>query len=375
MSNSEIEKAKSEYILNRMLSTKSEISIDSSLAEMNQRAQDDAALRTFASIGSGQTGTVYALKGTTMVIKLPNSSEQSDILFADFQNHQRVFEAFRGTSAALRTDINVPEPEMWVSPSSDHFWSINAALFPEEVQVPDYGLVSERIYPLPEPVRSALVDAFAPRAIQNRKHDFLRIAKNKDCLIRLYLGRRNDDTPPVAADKFHLRNFPLHINEMERLDLNVSYYAELMAQALAVIHWRAGLDANDIEFVFGSSPSVSERPTAQDLAGLNKDSAAAMFKSDFHHRTVSIWVLDFNLCQTFTEDAAGLKKLVDGFFSNDPYYPRPTSAVPRDKQLWKVFSTHYVKVSGELVSHGMPTAFIEAVEERSKQHSGNTFFD
>lgn len=239
-SNKELETAKPEYILGRMLSTKSAISTDSALAEMNQRARDDDSLKTFASIGAGQCGTIYALKGTTMVIKLPNSPNKSAELYEDLKSHKAVSDAFRQVPAALRIHVQVPTLKMWVDADSDDFWTANTKLFHKDVQVPDLGIVSKRIYPLPYPVRSALVDTFAPKAIKDSKHDFLAKPENKDCLVRLYLGRRNDDTPPVQADKFHLRNFPLHVNEMERLKLETSYYARLTAQALAILHWRAG---------------------------------------------------------------------------------------------------------------------------------------
>ncbi|KAH6614821.1 zinc finger protein-domain-containing protein [Boeremia exigua] len=374
LTNSDLEKAKPEYILSRMLSTKSAISTDSSLAEMNQRAQEDASMQTFASIGAGQTGTVYALKGTTLVIKLPNSPDRSNSVFDDFKSHKAAYQAFQGVSAILRVHVHVPALKTWVTPTSSHFWRNNAGLFPQGVQTPDYGLVSERIYPLPAPVRSALVDTFAPKAVKERKHDFLRTPSNKDCLIRIYLGRRNSDKSSTPADKFHLRNFPLHVNEMEYLKLDTSYYAKLMAQALAILHWRAGLDANDVEFVFGSSPEVTQLPTDNDLVGLDKDSAASLFMTDFHHRTVSVWLLDFNLCGTFSKDASGLKKLVDGFYWNDPYYPRPSAAGSGDQELWKVFAKHYVEVSAEFVQHTMPQAFIDAVEERGKKRSVNNLF-
>ncbi len=373
-SNSELEKAKPEYILNRMLSTKSAISTDSSLAEINQRAHDDASLQTFSCVGAGQTGTVYALKGTTMVIKLPNSPDKADILYTDFMNHNGIQEAFSGVPIALRTHIHVPAIKMWVNPKSQHFWTTNAGLFHKDVEVPAYGLISERIYPLPTPVRSALVDTFAPKSVKDRKHEFLALPKNKNCLIRLYLGRRNSDAPPTSPDKFHLGNFPLHVNEMEQLKLDTPYYARLMAQALAIIHWRANLDANDVEFVFGNSPLVNAPPTPKELRTMNKDEAATTFISDFHHRTVSVWLLDFNLCQPFNKTADGLKQLVDGFYWNDPYYPRPTSDASNDKHLWSVFAKQYLQVSAKFVEHGMPEAFIKAVEERGKKRSGNSMF-
>lgn len=374
LTDSEIQNAKPEKILNRMLSTKTAISTDSSLAEINQRAQEDASLKTFSSIGVGQCGTIYALKGTTMVVKIPNSPEKEDVLFADFKNHHAVYEAFKGVSMALRVHVHVPALKMWVDPTSEHFWSLESGRFDKNVKVPNYGLVSERIYSLPQPVRSALVDAFAPKAVKDQKASFLSRAENKDCLIRLYLGRRNDDHPPVSANNFHLRNFPLHVNEMERLQLDLTYYAKLIAQALAIIHWRAKLDANDVEFVFGSSPIVNDLPIAQDLQGANKNTAARMFSSDFQHRTVSMWMLDFNQCKTFKQDAEGMKQLVDGFYWNDPYYPTPGSTKIADRELWNVFANHYLEVSREFVCQALPQGFIKAVEDRYKKRSMDTLF-
>jgi hypothetical protein len=115
-------------------------------------------------------------------------------------------------------------------------------------------------------------------------------------------------------------------------------------------------------------------PTPQDLSTVDKDSAATLCKSDFHHRTIGVWLLDFNQCQTFNKDENGLKQLVDAFYWNDPYCPRPTSTNSKDKLLWKAFSVRYLEVSAEFVDHEMPRAFITSVEEEGKKRSGNSLF-
>lgn len=46
---------------------------------------------------------------------------------------------------------------------------------------------------------------------------------------------------------FTLRNMTLQMDQIDFLELSVNYYAELMADALAVIHWRAMYDGRDIE--------------------------------------------------------------------------------------------------------------------------------
>jgi hypothetical protein len=362
-------KASPEVILRRMLSTKSAISTKSSLAESNQRARDDAAQQHFTSIGQGQCGTVYGLKGTTMVIKLPNSVNKEDELFVDFQMHKLVYAAF----ASIREDIHVPRVEAWVGPKSTSFWNKNAALFPGTVKTPNYGLISERIYPLPLPVREAIVDVLCPKAIKDTKAEFLKRTENKDCLVRLYLGRRNDSRK-MEARNVRLRNFPLHVDEMERLGLDTTPFAMTMAKALAFLHWKAGVDANDVEFVLGSTPQVTGKSTGEDLLTANKDTTVEMLSTDFEHRSISVWLLDFNQCKPFNGNIVGVKKLVEGFWFNDPYYPRPNATGKNDSKLWTIFAEHYMKISTELTNTPGPRMFVEGVIAKGKERSGGSMF-
>ncbi|KAH8641428.1 hypothetical protein IG631_04369 [Alternaria alternata] len=368
----EMRKTPPEIILQRMLSTKSAISTGSSLAEANQLAHDDTTQQHFTNIGQGQCGTVFALKGTTMVIKLPNSMNKEKELFTDFQMHKLVWDAF-SAFASIQEDIHVPRIGAWVSPKSTQFWDTMAALFPQDVETPNYGLISERIYPLPLPVREAIVDALCPKAIKDDKSTFLNRTENKNCLVRLYLGRRNDSRK-MEARNVRLRNFPLHVDEMERLGLDTSSFAKTMAKALAFLHWKAGVDANDVEFVLGSTPQVTGAPTKEDVLTADKDTAAEMFTTDFQHRTISLWLLDFNQCKLFDHNSAGVKKLIEGFWFNDPYYPRPNATSKEDKKLWVSFAKHYIKISQELTSTPGPAMFINGVVAKDKERSSGSMF-
>lgn len=366
----EMNSLKPEVLLYRMLSTKSAISTSSSLGEANQRARDDAEQKVFTMVGQGQCGTVYALRGTTMGIKIPNSPQKSDQLFSDYQIHSTVKSAFNSLPETMRAshNINVPDLKAWVDPNSNHFWTEHASQFPTGTSVPNYGLVSERIYPLPLPVRSAIVDALCPKDIQRSKAEFLDKAENKDCLVRLYLGRPSKDTP-MTAQNVRLRNFPLHIDQMQYLKLDIEMFARTIAQALAVLHWKVGVDANDVEFVLGSSPQISLAPSPDVIQAAGKDTAAGYYVTDFKCRTISVWLLDFNQCQKFEKSMAGLKQLVNGFWWNDPYYPRPN-----DKKLWAVFSEHYLRTSLEFNKTTMPKAFIDQVCETGKKRPGGGLF-
>jgi hypothetical protein len=359
-------KASSEVLLNRMLSTRACLSTTSAQAEHSLAENTSSPLYT--SIGEGQCGIVFVLRGTPDVIKIAKSPEKADQLWQDAVVHNRIRTALRSIPSNL--DINVPIYEGWVNHKSTDFWETQAQYFPKGIDIPYYGLISERIHPLPLPVRTALVDTLCSKSIRKQKEAFLKKPENQDCLIRLYLGRRNDDNS--KNENIRLRNFPLHVNEMEYLKLDTSMYAVVMARSLAMMHWAARVDANDVEFVLGCSPSKSSiKPTVEELEACDKDSAGKLYRWDLMHRSVSIWLLDFNQCKQFEHNSQGLKQLVDGFWWNDPYYPRPGSK--NDEKLWTVFKKAYLETSGELSEVSMAKDFIEAVEERGTRRSGGLF--
>ncbi|KAH0283633.1 hypothetical protein M436DRAFT_67574 [Aureobasidium namibiae CBS 147.97] len=327
-------KASPEVLLNRMLSTKAYGSIS--------RVVEDDSSRFLVSIGEGQCGMIFPLKDN-QVIKIPKPAKHQQ-LWQDATVHKKVREAFRKTPHGLRQDIYVPIYYEWVSSESNIFWNNFSQHFATDtdIKVPSYGLISERILPLPLSIRAAIVDALCSKSIRKQKEAFLKRPQNKDCLVRLYLGRRNDNS---KTENVRLRNFPLHVNEMEYLKLDTEMYAVTMARALAVMHWTAGIDANDVEFVLGSSPAND--PTAQSL---------------------SIWLLDFNQCKEFEHNSQGLEQLVDSFWWNDPYYPRPN-----DKALWKAFKNVYLEASDELSGGAMAKDFIDAVEKTGAKRSVEFF--
>ena len=49
---------------------------------------------------------------------------------------------------------------------------------------------------------------------------------------------------------------------MEVLNLDVKSYAEAMAEALALMHWGARTDANDVEFVLAPPREEHASPSA-----------------------------------------------------------------------------------------------------------------
>lgn len=235
---------------------------------------------------------------------------------------------------------------------------------PPQFQDLKYSIVSQRIFPLPLPTRKAIIDTFCPlRLLRDVKAD----PKNKDCLVRVYLGRR-DYAKRKVETRFSLRNFPLLVNDMELLNLDTTMYAKNMAFALAVMHWEAGIDGNDVEFVLGPKPFQRQIPQPQDFEGVDKDHVQhRKYDLDFRKRTNHLWLLDFNECKSLA-DCAGdwIDLLVKAFYFNDPYYPRPISTDPRDQDLWQAFRTTYIDVSSKITASESPGLFIDAVEKEGE---------
>ncbi|OAG10649.1 uncharacterized protein CC84DRAFT_1213956 [Paraphaeosphaeria sporulosa] len=146
--------------------------------------------------------------------------------------HLKIKNAFNTLPEELHASHNLdfPDINVWVDTHSGHFWIKHRSKFPVTgIPVPNYGLVSERIYPLSPLVRSVVVDARCPKEIQKHKAEFLARPDNKNCLLRIYLGRHSRDTP-MAARNARLRDFPLHLDEMECLKLDVKMFAYTAAQ-------------------------------------------------------------------------------------------------------------------------------------------------
>lgn len=161
---------------------------------------------------------------------------------------------------------------------------------------------------------------------------------NKDCLIRPYLGRRRVEKTNTASQftAFSLRNFPLHIDQMETLGIStndIDQYARVMAETLAVMHWVGEMDGNDIEFVL-----ARPNPSSHDDNSHYENESNALGDH-------SMWVLDFDLCRSMAMDSKGVEQAVAAFWANDPYHPRPGKELERDQLLWLVFRDHYLQTS------------------------------
>ena len=223
--------------------------------------------------------------------------------------------------------------------------------FPEEVQIPCNVLISDRIPPFSRELRSKIIDMYCPESL---KSSIKSSKPDEDCLIRPYLGRRRRLVEQSRFKAFSLRNFPLHVDQIEELGLNKMLYARIMAETLAHMYWRAHVDANDVEFVLAPSSSNQETTIKSQLLGEHV-----------------IWLLDFDCCRDMSFDERGVEQAVVAFYRNDPFYPRPGRRDVKDQALWDEFRAHFLQVSKDMLSYEsvkthLPALWVKLVEERGQ---------
>ncbi|KAJ5923673.1 hypothetical protein N7454_008918 [Penicillium verhagenii] len=299
-------------------------------------------IQTLHTIGKGFCGTVWAASEETDLAYKREDGGPDRSLKNDFEMHRRILRSFRTSADFLETlQIQIPACHNFIDAGDQEWWTQNLSRFPPGY-TPCNILQSQRIPPLPEAVRHLIIEKYCPPRIVEQ---ITTSKPDKDCLIRPYLGRRRtrrqNSTSRFTA--FSLRNYPLHIDQMESLGLpigDVQKYARAMAGTLAVMHWVGEIDGNDIEFVL-APPSNSARNS--------KDSIISNILGEH-----AVWVLDFDLCRSMTMDLNGVEQAAAAFWSNDPYYPRPQMDPyhPQGSQpqmepasLWYSYREQYLQTS------------------------------
>ncbi|MCJ1245080.1 hypothetical protein MMC30_002281 [Trapelia coarctata] len=344
-------------------------------------------LSTFRAIGAGTCGTVFEIPNSLEVVKRAKTGYEA-ALWNDHICHRIVLECIGRNSDLFGGGLHVSKSRSFVRANDGHNWRKLAANFPQDYRSRSALYFSERILPVPKSVRSALIDEYFPEEVRSEAKA---TEANKDCLIRVYLGRRRDPNRLIPT-RVSLRNYNLHLDQMEELGLDTKSFAATMARALAVMHWDAGIDTDDVEFVLGSSPTTISHTSHSlfDLA-VEQGPISTLKDADVHTKAVSMWLLDFNRCQRIRihggkwdlpsdedERHKGLEMAFDSFFRNDPYYPRPLSSNVHEKMLWQTFCDAYVS-TGKTILDGemseiseLPDRFITMVESRMQLGSGTS---
>lgn len=357
----------SENLLSRALSINSEISTTSSNAIRAQETANNTSLQTFEEIGKGSCGIVFQQVGTLYCVKYSLDSEPA-ALWNDYLKHALLNTAFADTRR-LRMTLKIPRCIGFVGIDEDDWWAENISRFPEEFRQPKPLLMSERILPLPEPIRGALISLYCRFNLQDQARSS---PGNKNCLVRVYLGKRRLSDRPGAY--FSLKNFKLHLDHMETLQLDTKQFAREMAYGLAVLHWKIKSDARDVEFLLGSEPTDpflnAASPSFEYLSSLPPGTSTLPTYPGVNgsHRIVQLWLIDFNQCRTIPMTHDGVATAVQAFFTNDPYYPRPSKTNTKDQELWLYFRQQYLEFSNIVAKEPSYSAlaqeFINLIETR-----------
>lgn len=375
-------------ILSRVLTPKSHSTTSSSRIGRStassfaifQQTQQSLPFVEYRIIGFGQCGLVLEKSGQGYVLKVAKRSYEN-ALWDDFVAHSRVQQAFDN----IHIECRVPRLYSYIPKSNNVWWEQNMSLFPtvhESFTLPAMVLVSERILPLPKIAREALIEKYCSA---DSRAFVIANQTNRDCLARVYLGRRRVTTTPPP--NFTLRNFNLHLDQMIDLRYPVDKLASDMGEALAIMHWSANIDAYDVEFVLGCE---GERKYGQDIfSALNMTPSEvttmephtdieSLLTINFMRRTTRLWVLDFNLCHAWNEDVAThnpdslISHLVEAFYENDPYYPLPLMEDHLEQKLWDMFSKSYIAKSSQVLLGKeqrltrLPQMFIDGCIRREK---------
>ncbi|KAK0729099.1 hypothetical protein B0T21DRAFT_394443 [Apiosordaria backusii] len=178
--------------------------------------------------------------------------------------------------------VKVPEIIDYCGDADDDIWRKRLRFFPEGYQTKGAVVVMERILPLTKEGRKALVERFVD---VGAKEEVLSREENKHCLVRTYLGRTKGKAGPKTDEqgRVSLRNLPLYLEGLREMGVDVVALAEKMGRAFAVMHWGAGVDGDDVEFVLGTEVK----------AGADKDKD----ECGFQERVVGLWLLDFGQCK------------------------------------------------------------------------------
>lgn len=296
------------------------------------------------SIGSGSFATVYSLRGIPFVFKVTHLPDRSDELRAEFHALQTLY-----TLCTSNSMFAIPRAIAFYDPASKELIKFSPSPAIGRVRGPrpivDSGLfinenfdapahIMDRAHVLPTQIRSFIRDSFYNTLARSQNVEPLRTC-------RLYFGK------VLCPSQFDSINFPIdaarytfllnHFNRGELLGLNE--VAGGMSEMLGRIHWIAGYDGRDIEFVRAGS-------------GMG----------------VRYYVLDFNQMSRCPQELwqSNIRSLVDAFFSNDPYYPRP---VPQDR-LYQAFRAAYLVACPGEYETGAHT-FLNGIEaEQAKTSLG-----
>lgn len=299
-------------------------------------------------IGQGRCGTVWAARCSNcdghshLALKREDGSTGRSISH-EFKIHQKLLRASSQSHSSL---FSIPQSFGFLDIQGSSIWPGILLRLPENYSACN-AIVSEKIIPVQAPARRLLIRKFRPDVDED---SVMNSSSNEHCLIRPYLGRRRYRNPETEAEPrrrlraFSLRNFPLHLDQMEQLGIDPSEYAIAMADALAFMHWVAEVDGNDVEFVLArprNQPDISHHQIpSEETCSKNIDILGPH----------TMWILDFDLCRDLALDESGIEQACKAFWGNDPWYPRPRRLATADQKLWDAFEERFLESSAKALA-------------------------
>ncbi|KAM7216753.1 Zinc finger domain containing protein [Rhypophila decipiens] len=287
--------------------------------------------------------------------------------------------------------VNIPRHAAFFEPSAP-VWNQILPRLPTDSTICQ-APISERILALPRVSRALLADKFwdGPAHLSE---NIVNDKRNEHCLVRPYLGRRRcrnlkpgtqnlrtteiekeGDENDVMVDErpghlrlktrglISLRNYPLHIDQIEELALPAEEYAAAMGDALAFLLWGCEVDACDVEFVLARArPHAS---LAHDMTSIGNRKFSTSILGPH-----ALWILDFDCCRPLPMTMEGVHLAAERFWRNDPYYPTPTSTsgtsgdasnnnlknkTGNDAFLWKTFKRRFLELGARIMDWKLET--------------------
>lgn len=313
------------------------------------------------TIGQGFCGTVWA-SGQGPAFKREDGGIHRS-LKNDYEMHRRVIQCLQKIPPALHMEIRVPDCYAFVAAEDRKWWNTNYGIFPPQFQAPCDIIQAQRIPPFERKVRELLVEKYCPPHL---RQEILSSEPNKDCLVRPYLGRRrtNNVRSTSRFKAFSLRNFPLHLDQLETLMTtnDIKQYARMMADTLAMMHWIGEIDGNDIEFVLAPPDQEPSDDDSKDTTPVSPRYGLRVQSDSLGNH--SMWVLDFDLCQSMQMDSTCVEQVATAFWRNDPYYPRPVEESDVDFPLWATFKEQYLQTSQACIDFACASHELQLVEKR-----------
>ncbi|KAI9817315.1 MAG: hypothetical protein M1826_001630 [Phylliscum demangeonii] len=317
-------------------------------------------------LGSGSFAQVFEYKSFVFKLTLVGGAEKDLELLKEYEQFRIIYKSIpREPPSEIR--FSVPDVYAFYNPATDElrrrsagagrgegrdlvtFKENFAAIVKSHPGKASYCM--DRLKSLPDGIAEEIRRTLYPPNQQD---------KPAPTMCRLYLGR---PSPTWTTGRFiNHRDYPLWRDRYEELErLEAVAPAMTIANAMGVmlfrLHWIAKNDARDVEFVMAGHPKFGR--VALYILDFNQTSTIPFGPSNVHDAD------DAENDDVDVDNQPARKKMVNSFFDNDPYFPRPRPADP----LYQSFRRGYLFNADH--STTLPAErFLAAIEQKQREKDG-----